>query len=361
MLIMDDGSLWGIGWLVPDIHNQNTSTTRAFNQLPAYMKSNVIAASGNSHHMFVITSENELWAWGNNTFGQLGDRTTTSRSTLSHLMDDVIHVSTNRERTLAVTADNVLLSWGAGSLAPQRVMEDVIVAEVGDGQSFAITNDNTLWGWESNPNARTQIKNDVIAVTSSNGLTFAITTDNMLWDLTDEPAPVMENIVSVSTNEGHTMALTADGVVWYWGHVLVGNYFGADNSHVIHVYSSPVVLMDGSKFYPLEAVMFGRWQLFDSNCSDYQEFVGNSPLVFEYSFYENNKVVASVREVGSFALTLDQAVLWRFLPDGRLEIDGTGIFELTMRRITNSDGLSNRMYLVCENGYTSRFIRFEHF
>jgi len=340
MLIMDDGSLWGFGWFVP-------SSDQAFNQFPIYMRSNVIAASGNSHHMFVITSEYELWAWGDNTLG--------------HLMDDIIHVSTSRTQTLAVTADNVLLSWGAGSLAPQRIMECVIAAEVGAGESFAITSDNTLWTWGTNPNARVQVKNDVIAVASDNGFTFAITADNTLWDLTDEPTPLMENIISVSTNAGHTMALTEDGIVWHWGDTLVGNYFGADNSHVIHTYQNPIKLVHAGNFYPSEAVMYGRWQLIDSNAPAFQEFVGNSPLVFEYFFYENNEVVASVREIGDFVLTPDPAVAWRILQDGRLQIDGIGIFELTIIRITNSDGLSNRMYLVCENGYASRFVRFERF
>ena len=42
---------------------------------------NVIAISAGHSHVVVLAQDRTLWAWGHNQYGQLGDGTTTQRTT----------------------------------------------------------------------------------------------------------------------------------------------------------------------------------------------------------------------------------------------------------------------------------------
>src|SRR5262249_4797887 len=128
-----------------------------------------LAAQAHSSSLF-LKPDGTLWSWGGNTYGQLGDGTTTNRvqpvnvSTLA----DVRWVSGGHGNTstfaLAVTGSGTLYSWGdnsAGQLGdgtttshhtPAAVsnLTNVIQAKAGEYYSTALKSDGTVWSWGSN-------------------------------------------------------------------------------------------------------------------------------------------------------------------------------------------------------------------
>lgn len=73
---------------------------------------NVAAVESLHGVYFAITNEGELWAWGYNSAGQLGDGTRIDRSAPVKIMSNVIYVTTNGAKSAAVTADGRLWIWG---------------------------------------------------------------------------------------------------------------------------------------------------------------------------------------------------------------------------------------------------------
>jgi len=73
------------------------------------------AVSAGENHTLAITTDGNLWAWGANWVGQLGDSTNEDRLVFRpiKIRDDVIAVSAGHDRTLAITTDGSLWLWGS--------------------------------------------------------------------------------------------------------------------------------------------------------------------------------------------------------------------------------------------------------
>lgn len=209
-------------------------------------------------HNLALDDTGQVWAWGLNMSGQLGDNTNTNRPKPQPVngMSDVAFIASGYRTSLAVKHDGSLWIWGgncnldkrtpelrdyikqlqvggyadgsggtidqitpeddciaekylnAKTLVPKQIKEIPPIASLsaGFGQVLAITREGELWSWGCNLYA--QVGNGIKA----NG------------DTNIFPAKVVGigKVVAASAGFRHSLALTADGTVWAWGH----NYFG---------------------------------------------------------------------------------------------------------------------------------------
>jgi len=141
-----DGSLWV--W--------ESRTGYAPDEIPRKVMDNAAQVFLRSEATFVLTTDDELWGWGSNRAGSLGDGTTTVREEPVHIISNVKSVARSSGWLFAViTHDNVLWAWGVNPdnsrvgeivtnrFGPVRVLEDVVYAT----DIYAITSDGTLWQW----------------------------------------------------------------------------------------------------------------------------------------------------------------------------------------------------------------------
>jgi hypothetical protein len=111
-------------------------------------------------------SEKGAWAWGANNQGQLGDGTTTNRSTPVQVssLTGAWYVAAGRNHSLGIKSNGTVWAWGAngaGQLGdttftqrttPVQVsgLTDVSAVAGGIGHSLAVKNDHTAWAWGLN-------------------------------------------------------------------------------------------------------------------------------------------------------------------------------------------------------------------
>lgn len=173
-------------------------------------------------HFLALSSDGEVYAWGGNQSGQLGQGTTsntwTERPTKVLGLDStrVVQVASSWDTSAAVTADGAVYTWGAniaGALGtgtseafatlPNQVNGVAKVVELsGGGRSFlARTSDDEVYSWGYDY--------------SSRPLAYP-------WEYTSA-APVRisalsgKKILQVAAGGGFAVALGADGTVWTWG------------------------------------------------------------------------------------------------------------------------------------------------
>ncbi|MEF2920440.1 MAG: hypothetical protein U0O22_08270 [Acutalibacteraceae bacterium] len=216
--LMDDGTLYMWG----DDVSMNSGTLSADEKspvkingiggvIPEYSVKYVEIYSGNTggaKYYAVITDDGNLYMWGNNDCGQLGDGTTTYRTSPIKVLDKVKCVSLGEAHTAAIREDGSLYMWGdnyKGQLGdgttiskykPQKIMDKVKSVSLSYDQSSAITETGTLYTWGRN---------------SSGQLGNNITEDSY------KPVEIMTNVKSVDLGTSNGAAITENGSLYLWG------------------------------------------------------------------------------------------------------------------------------------------------
>ena len=72
-----------------------------------------------NHHVLAIDSTSKVWAWGKNEFGQLGNNTTTHSSMPvlvkkgeTTYLTDIVYIDAGFEHSLAIDKDGNIWVWG---------------------------------------------------------------------------------------------------------------------------------------------------------------------------------------------------------------------------------------------------------
>ena len=213
---------------IENIESSSVTSVNAVNDLPYpvnnkgmffYIKNEnrYVFSDGVSWKMSINDISN-LYAWGQNSSGQLGDGTTISRSspTRSVSFTDWISASAGREHSLGVRANGTIWAWGRNSYgqlgnniasiinqsSPVSVIggfTDWISASAGGYHSIGVRANGTLWAWGSNGFG--QLGNNTVISNRSPVLAVGGFTD---W-------------ISASAGDDHSLGVRANGTLWAWG------------------------------------------------------------------------------------------------------------------------------------------------
>jgi len=250
------GQLYSIGGGVGADNRSSPAQVGTFN--PNFQA--VLGKVGSSSYTYIcagkfdtlaITTENKLFAWGLNPYGQLGDSTTIQRSSPVQIGNSSWSaVSSGGSHTIAVRSDGALFSWGVnnyGQLGINSVATDLnwIALRDGGNHVIAIRSDGALFAWGANDSGQlgdsttlnrsspVQIgSNSWTSITGGASHTVAIRSDGSLWAWgfnmngqlgigpSTGPTPYVGwSCVAISD---HTMAIRNDGTLWGWGYNLDG-------------------------------------------------------------------------------------------------------------------------------------------
>ena len=197
---------------------------------------NISKVACGAYHSFAIDNNGNVWAWGNNYYGQLGDGTRIQRtspvriSALKNIKDiaagDVFSMALDDNGDVWLWGDNTFgqlaESDAADSLLPKKLamLSRVIAISAGDHHALAVTNDGSVWAWGRNH--RGQL-GDGTTITRA----------------TPEKVPGIPKAIGVAAGELHSLVLTEDGKVFSFG----GNNDGRLGNGKLKDSSLPVQVM----------------------------------------------------------------------------------------------------------------------
>lgn len=194
---------------------------------------------GYSTFAAAIKTNGTLWTWGYNNTGNLGLGDLTNRSSPTQVGTDTnwapFKLSAQQQQVLAIKTDGTLWAWGnnsAGQLGDGTAASKSSPVQIGSGtnwgwvhsgyqHTFAIKTDGTLWAWGSNGNGALGL-NVNPAVNYSSPVQVGTDTN---WRY------------AFAGYSGVSYAQRSDGTLWTWGNPASGAL--ADNQAVTYR-SSPV-------------------------------------------------------------------------------------------------------------------------
>ena len=233
---------------------------------------NWCSISGGYHSKGAIKTDGTLWTWGRNSYGQLGDGTTSNRSSPGTTVwggTNWCQVDITRFFSAAIKTDGTLWTWGynnCGQLGTGTTTSRsspgtttgggtnwcfVSVSKGGIfGHTIALKTDGTLWAWgtglfgrlgdgaqcnRSSPVISSDAGTNWCAASAGCGFSLGLKTDGTLWSWGKNSegqlgAGFTGNTVSnptmigsgtdwskITTGRDHSAAIKTDGTLWTWG------------------------------------------------------------------------------------------------------------------------------------------------
>lgn len=217
--------------------------------------------SHGTQQCFILKTNGDLYGWGGNENGQLGNGTTKKRYTPQKIMEDVKYFWAEDDYVLAIKTNGDLYSWGRNrwgtlgngttddSYEPIKIMSNIKLCKGGClGYSMALTNDGELYAWGAKSNdlfgvdasenidiitKPQKIMDNVAYFDTYNKNTLVITNDRQLysfgvngwgvlgngddWETCVEPQKIMDNVVDCSIGDDIAVAVKANGDLYVWG------------------------------------------------------------------------------------------------------------------------------------------------
>ncbi len=226
------------------------STTVAV-PIPTRLPAGAVAISTGADYALAVTSSGQVWAWGGNDYGQLGDGTTSPRLRpvqvklpggvrIASVVAAVYH-------SVAVSTSGQVFAWGRnhfGQLgdgtrtdrrAPVRIAVPAIVTQVGTARDHSVArcSNGTAFAW---------------GINNAGQLGDGTTTSRLSPVRVQLPSGI--KLSTVDAGNDHTLALSTTGRVVAWGNEIVaGVGTGASKSKSTEPTTKPVVL---------DPTLFGR-------------------------------------------------------------------------------------------------------
>ncbi|MEN6463101.1 MAG: CFI-box-CTERM domain-containing protein [Syntrophomonas sp.] len=192
---------------------------------------NIIAVSAGYRHALALQSDGSVWAWGSNTYGEIGDGTSgLSNDRFSPVqvigLPKIIAIAAGECHSLALAENGQVYAWGSNgsgqlgngdknnSSTPVLIqgLDNVKTIAAGGFFSMAVKNDGTVWCWGDNGSGQL-----------GNG------------GITDCRIPVvasgLSNISSISAGRSYAMAIREDGTLWMWGADYCGQLGNGDSKN----------------------------------------------------------------------------------------------------------------------------------
>lgn len=173
-----------------------------------------ISEGASSKHILAIKKDKTVWAWGQNTYGQLASVTSDYESFPLKIsgLDDIIQVATGKGHSVALKADGTVWTWGwnkNGQLGlghhdnrseVQQVpnLYHIVAISAGAKHTLALDENGDVWSWGANHLGQL-------------GLGKAESTTR------PEKIEGLRDIQQISAGAFHNIALAKDGKMFTWG------------------------------------------------------------------------------------------------------------------------------------------------
>ncbi|MBI5416403.1 Ig-like domain-containing protein [Candidatus Poribacteria bacterium] len=180
---------------------------------------NLKAIAAGMNHTIGIKNDGTLWAWGDNSYGQLGDGTYINRNTPIQISteSDWNIIAAGGGHTITIKNNGTLWAWGDNSYGqlgdgtnnnrdtPIQIGTDNDWKSIAAGQNhtIAIKNNGTLWAWGDNSYGQL---GDGTYINKNTPIQISTESD---WNI-------------IVAGGGHTVAIKNNGTLWAWGN----NFYG---------------------------------------------------------------------------------------------------------------------------------------
>lgn len=221
LFLHHDGTVWGAGWNAFGQLGDGTTVWERLEPVQTVDLSGIVAVAAGTATSYALAGNGDLWAWGRNEYGELGDGTTIHRSTPVRVqgLPPIEQIEAGQHYAIALARDGSVWGWGRNdkgqlgngsrtdSTVPVQVSGlvgvDSITIGAGGKHTLAVLPSGDVFAWGDNA--------------------YGALGDGTEIDR-DYPVRVkdLSDVIQVDAGSDHSLALKSDGTAWAWGN----NFWG---------------------------------------------------------------------------------------------------------------------------------------
>ena len=201
LALKPDGTLWAAGQNgYGQLGDGTTISSTKFQQVPGFTGGIACRASWDGWSM-ALRSDGTVWTWGYGGAGNLGDGTSTNRTTPAAVpISNVIAIANGPLLAVALKADGTVWWWGYSY--PRRIttptqisgLDNIVSIAVCWDCVVALKGDGTVWAFGR---------------ISESGGSVTYSTSTLIQGFS--------SITAIDAGSGHVMGLRSDGTLWTFG------------------------------------------------------------------------------------------------------------------------------------------------
>jgi alpha-tubulin suppressor-like RCC1 family protein len=250
---------WGLSGALGPLGGAHTCCGIDPSPIPVQGVGSVTAVAAGQSHGLALRSDGTVLAWGDDSFGQLGNGRASGTSphpTRVPGLDHVTAITAGSTYSLAMRSDGTVWAWGTNAFgnlgdgtntaraSPVKVsgLTGVTKIAAADALSVALKFDGTVWDWGFNDSGQlgngtrkdspvpvqVQGLTGMVAIAAAGEHALAVGSNGAVWiwgDLSNGTGPYtltpkvvsgLTGIVGVASAGNADFALKADGTVWRW-------------------------------------------------------------------------------------------------------------------------------------------------
>lgn len=196
--------------------------------------------TGGRNHTLLLKENGDLWAWGDNSYGQLGLGAEAAQvvNLPQKVMENVRAIAAGDHFSMAITLDHSLWVWGENSSGqlgighkqnrsqPVKILDGVLAAAGGRAHMLVIMDDSSLW--VAGDNALGQL-----------GLGIATKESLIPTKLSSQ-----SGIIAIAAGNDHSLAVNIAGKCFGWGANDAQQLGGDGSSGANAAYPVPTLVME---------------------------------------------------------------------------------------------------------------------
>jgi alpha-tubulin suppressor-like RCC1 family protein len=339
----------------------NTTNLGVATKLASF--TNVAFIAAGEYHAIAVKKDGSVYSWGLNSSGQLGNtntRNVSSPALVSTLSGYFIKkVDCGNAHSIAVDSKGNVWTWGNNSngqlgdgllvnkATPFKIssasFNDIVDVNAGQYFSGALKSDGTYYSWGLNSNGE---------------LGFNSTPDTVVKTPTSIVLPAtFTEIVDVKSGASHSLALKSDGTIYSWGKNSFGQLglstitYPTSNVPLVSNYSVSVEIPDvyGLVTGPLSQVEVPINVTFDGNVSGFEFEITYDPLL-------NPANVASVDKGALIAADPNWVVSYNSTINGIIRIVVYNTLDTPLSAVTDGELVKvvlDNMAVITVNGQSA--------
>ncbi|OGD62060.1 hypothetical protein A2215_00425 [Candidatus Berkelbacteria bacterium RIFOXYA2_FULL_43_10] len=192
-------------------------------------------------HYLVLKDDGTVWAWGDNSEGQLGTSNLLSQANPTQItpLKNIKLIDAGNKFSLALSSEGTLWVWGQNAsgniegeekkyLTPVKInITDVVDAAVGETFTLAVKGDGSVWILGKYDGNGSSVLREILGLTnikavSANSTPLFLTNSGEVWEW--KPGTTVKKIQGLSdvayiegANDEVSLAVKSDKTVWGWG------------------------------------------------------------------------------------------------------------------------------------------------